>query len=109
MVRNIETGGQSAQVTGPQQISQKTIPLLERQVDEALAQKAEVVDFLMGGVQMIDSVGLTWMLALQSRLMTVNVRLRLTDPAEIVSDILMATRLDTRFVTHFTEGVKRDA
>jgi len=97
MVRNAEGSTQAVPITAPQQIVQRTIPALERRVDEVIAAKPPVIDFVVSSVQIIDSVGLNWLLQVQTRLETLGMKMRILDPSAIVSDVLLATRLDTRF------------
>ena len=97
MVRT-DPGMHSITVAAPQQISQRTIPTLERQVDEAIGSKPLTIDLNLSAVQILDSAALNWLLGLQVRLDGMGIRLRLADPPPLVVDIFMATRLDGRFV-----------
>ena len=85
-----------------QQVIQRTLPALERRLDEVLAGKPEVVDLGLSAVQVIDSSGLNWLLSIQSRLETLGIRMRLVDPSPIMADVLLATRLDARFTVEVT-------
>ena len=98
MVRNIEPSGASVQITLPQQITVRTLPLLERQVDDAIGQRAGVVEMLAGGVQVADSAGVNWLLTARARGGGAGGGLKLVDPSAVLLDILLATRLDSRFV-----------
>lgn len=98
MVRTSDPGMHAIPINAPEQLIQRTIPLLERQIDDAIAAKPLTVDLVMAGVQIIDSAGLNWLLGVQARLDALGIRLRLTTPAPIVCDILLATRLDARFM-----------
>jgi anti-anti-sigma factor len=91
-------------ITAPQQVTQRTIPALERQIDDAVAGRPAFVDVALGQVQVIDSAALNWLLAVQARLDTLGSRLRLASPSPIVADVLAATRLDTRFPVHGEGG-----
>lgn len=104
MVRNAGRGMQSVPIMAAQQVVQRTLPTLERRVDEVLVSKPEVIDLMVSGVQIVDSIGLNWMLALQGRLETLGIRMRLVDPSPIMSDVLLATRLDARFIVERTGG-----
>ncbi len=98
---------QAKSILVAQQIGQRTIPSLERQVDDMVATKPPHVDLVMSQVQMIDSVGLNWLLSVQARLETLGTKLRVVDPSQIVADILLATRLEGRLsVTHSSEMVQ---
>ena len=103
MVRNVDNPSPSptVQISTPQQISQRTIVLLERQIDDAVAQSAGAIEMNLSATQMIDSAGLNWLVQTQTRLSAVNMQLRLIEVPPIVSDIFLATRLDSRFhVSH---------
>lgn len=97
MVRNIDPDAQALQIVAPQQISQRTIPLLERQIDDAMARRVATVDISFRASQIIDSAGLNWLLNTQSRLGSIGCTLRLAELPPIIADALLATRLDTRF------------
>ena len=85
-----------------QQVVQRTLPALERRLDEAIVSKPEAIDLVISAVQIVDSAGLNWLLSMQARLETLGIRLRLVDPSPIMSDVLLATRLDTRFTVEST-------
>lgn len=109
MVRNVEAPtavGPIALINAPQQVSQKTIPALERMVDDGIAQRPAFLDVNFSAVHVIDSIGLNWLLSVQSRLNSLGIQLRISEPSPIVADILLATRLDTRFPVQFA-GVAR--
>ena len=95
MVRNVTAG--ALVIPAPQQISANTVPTLERQIDEAIAQRASAVEFDLAITQIIDSAGLNWLLNSQSRLGTMNIPLRLAGAPPIIIDVLHATRLESRF------------
>jgi len=97
MVRMLDPGMQAVPVTAPQQIVQRTVPTLERQVDDALGTAGQGVDLILSQVQIVDSSGLNWLLQTQARLETLGKKLRLVDPSPIFSDVLVATRLEQRF------------
>jgi len=114
MVRNVDNPAPSVPgtvISTPQQISQRTLVVLERQVDDAIAQRVAAVNIDLAATQIIDSVGLNWLATTHARLATANIPLRLIEIPLIVSDILMATRLDARFTILTAngngEGVKR--
>jgi anti-anti-sigma factor len=109
MVRNIEAVNKTVTVTAPQFISQRTLGGLDRLIDDAIAQRPEVIDMALDAVQGLDSAGLGWLVSVQDRLSGLGMKLRLADPSELVQDILMATRLDTRFAVHCTTGVVPNA
>jgi anti-anti-sigma factor len=98
---------QAIPVMAPQQVVQRSIPTLERQIDDAVAARPACLDLVVSAVQIIDSAGLTWLLALHARLETLNVRLRLVNPSSIVADALLATRLDARLTIQNT-GAAQD-
>jgi anti-anti-sigma factor len=102
---SLDTRTQTLPVTAPQQVIQRTLPTLERQIDDALAAKPQGLDLLLSAIQIIDSHGLNWLLSLQARLESLDVRLRLVDPSAIVADALLATRLDSRFLIHMSSGL----
>ena len=83
-------------VTAAQQIVSRTIPLLERKFDDALAGKPAAIDLILSAVQIVDSAGLNWLVALQIRLESLGTRLRLVELSPVMADVLLATRLDTR-------------
>ena len=96
MVRMLDPGIQAVTITAPQQIVQRTIPTLERQVDDALV-SGHGIDLILSQVQIIDSAGLNWLLQMQMRLTTLGKKLRLVDLSAILADVLVATRLEQRF------------
>jgi anti-anti-sigma factor len=73
------------------------LTMLERQLDDAIARRATSVDLVLTSVQVIDSAGLIWLLSAKSRLDVAGIGFKLVEPSAIVADILVATRLDTRF------------
>jgi anti-anti-sigma factor len=95
-------------IVATQQVVQRNLPAMERQVDDAIAEKVDAVDLDLSHVQIVDSASLSWMLSIQSRLETLGMRLRLVDPSPIMADILLATRLDSRFTVEVT-GAKAAA
>jgi anti-anti-sigma factor len=97
-VRTMET----VPIIASQQIVQRTVSSLERNVDDAIVGKPEVVDLILSSVLLVDSAGLNWLLSVQSRLQTMGIRLRLMDPSPIMADVLLATRLDSRFTVEVT-------
>ena len=104
MVRNADGVMQAVSIAAAQQVLSRTLAQLERKVDEAIAGKPPFVDLVVSNVQIIDSAGLNWMLAVQGRLETLGIKLRLVDPSSIMVDVLMATRLDTRLTVHQSNG-----
>jgi anti-anti-sigma regulatory factor len=112
MVRNVEPApppGPSLQITLPQQLSVRTIPLLERQVDDALAQRVSDLEMLAAAVQIVDSAGLNWLLAAKARLEAANAAVKIIDPSPLMTDAFVATRLDSRFTIVHTNGSQRNA
>ena len=105
MVRQAGPGMHVVSVTAAQQLTQRTLPTLERRVDEAIHEKPEAIDFIMSAVQIVDSAALNWLLSLLARLETLGIRLRIVDPSAIISDVLLATRLDSRFTVVVSTGV----
>jgi anti-anti-sigma regulatory factor len=105
MIREVDSGLQSVPILVAQQIVQRTLPALERRVDEVIVSKPPVVDFMVSNVQIVDSIGLNWLLSIQGRLDTLGIRMRLIDPSPIFSDILLATRLDSRFTIEVTASL----
>ena len=104
MVGNPDVVMQAISIAVAQQVLTRTLPLLERKVDEAVVAKPQAVDLLMSNVQIIDSAGLNWILAVQTRLETMGIKLRLVDPSPIIADVLLATRLDSRLTIEHTTG-----
>jgi len=94
MVQAIET--QVVPVHLPQHVVQRTIPTIERLVDDAIASRPGVIDLAGGAVQIVDSAGLNWLLAISVRLETLQIRMRIANPSSILADALLATRLDGR-------------
>ena len=93
---------QSIPIMAAQQIVQHTLPALERRLDEALVSKPEAIDLVLSAVQIVDSAGLTWLLSMRERLETLGIHMRLMDPSPLMSDVLLATRLEARFTVEFT-------
>jgi anti-anti-sigma factor len=104
MQDSVATTSQTTPIIAPQQIVQRTIPTLQQRVDEAITAKAAVVNLLLSSVLTIDSAGLNWLLAVHAQLETLGMHLLLRDPSPIVSDVLLATRLDSRFTVAVTEA-----
>jgi anti-anti-sigma factor len=99
-----DRGMQDFSIIAAQQVIQRTLPALERRLDEILAGKPAVVDVVLSAVQIVDSAGLNWLLSIQGRLETLGVRMRLVDPSPIMADVLLSTRLDARFTVEVTGG-----
>jgi len=95
---------QAVPINAPQQIVQRTVPTLERQMDDAIAGAGQGIDLILSQVQIVDSAGLNWLLQTQARLVTLGKKLRLVDPSPIFSDILVATRLEQRFSIMTSSG-----
>jgi anti-anti-sigma factor len=104
MLTAADTQSLAIPVMAPQQLVQRSIPLLERQLDNAIAARPPAIDLVISAVQIVDSGGLNWLLALHARLDTLNIRLRLTNPSSIMTDALVATRLDARLTILNTSG-----
>jgi anti-anti-sigma factor len=109
MVRNINPELRTLTVIAPQSISQRTLGGLDRLIDDAITQKPDIIDVAMAAVQGVDSTGLGWLISVQERLGGLGIKLRLTDASDLVQDILLATRLETRFSLHCTSGVPSHA
>lgn len=104
MVRHAVPGMHAATIAAAQQFIQRTLPTLERRVDESIAEKPEAIDLLLSSVQIVDSAALNWLLSVAGRLETLGIRLRLVDPSPLVGDVLLATRLDSRFTVEVRAG-----
>ena len=87
---------QSVAVLAPQQFLQRSIPTLERKIDDAIAGKPAHVDLQLAQVQVVDSATLNWILQVLARLDSMNIRLRMLDPSPVMVDVFLATRLDSR-------------
>jgi len=111
MVRNIQPPSAGTQIDLPQQVTQRSIPLIERQVDDLLARCATSIELACPAVQIIDSLGLNWLLSTKARLDAAGVALKLVALSPIMADILAATRLDSRFtiVNEQNAGSPRNA
>lgn len=94
----------TASATAAQQIVQRTLATLERRIDELVAEKPDVIDLVLSHVQIIDSAALNWLLSMQARLETLGIRMRLVDPSAVMADVLLSTRLDSRFTVESTGG-----
>jgi anti-anti-sigma regulatory factor len=110
MVRNIEPPGAGAQLVLPQQITTRTLPLLERQVDDAIGRQVSL-EMMASAVQIVDSAGLNWLLTARARMEVAGLAVKLVDPSSVMADVLLATRLDSRFVIQNTtaSGGERNA
>jgi anti-anti-sigma factor len=110
MVRNIEPAGATVQIALPQQVTVKTLPLLERQVDDAIARRA-CLEMLCAAVQIVDSAGLNWLLSARARMEVAGLGMKLMDLSAVMADVFLATRLDSRFTILCTvpTGGERDA
>ena len=95
---------QAVPVVAAQQLISRTLPLLERRIDEIIVAKPEAVDLVLSAVQLVDSAGLNWILQTQARLETMGVKMRLIDPSPIMADVLLATRLDSRLTVETSTG-----
>src|SRR4051812_47179927 len=96
MVRNVEPApptGPALQIALAQQISVRTIPLLERQLDDAFAQRASSVELIAGSVQVVDSAGLNWLLNAKTRVEALGASFKINDPSPVLIDAFTATRL----------------
>jgi anti-anti-sigma factor len=105
MVRNVNAG--AVTIIAPQQITQRTVNGIDRQLDDAITQRVGVVQLNLSGTLIVDSAGLNWLLNAQSRLAATEIRLQLEEVPAIVQDILLATRLDSRLTIVRAEGVSR--
>jgi len=104
MVHDAEQGQECvAAVTVAEQVTARTVPALERKVDDAVERKPQVVDFVMSHVQVVDSAGLAWLLSILGRLETLNIKMRIVAPSPLMADVLLATRLDSRFVVETSQ------
>lgn len=103
MVRNA-LGERARTIALPQHVNQSALSNLDRQVDQAMLAKADVVALEMGGVQTMDSHALNWLLAAQTRLAAQGIPMMLSDPSTICQDILLATRLDHRFKVTYSNA-----
>ena len=104
MGRDLDPGTQAIAISAPQQVVQRTLAPLERQIDDAIAAKLPTIDIALSEVQLIDSAGLNWLLSVLGRLQTLDMKLRLIDPSPIMVDVLLATRLDSRFAVVFAKA-----
>jgi anti-anti-sigma factor len=104
MVRSSEDIMQAVSIAATQQVLARNLSQLERKLDEAIAGKPPFVDLVVSNVQIIDSAGLNWILAVQARLESMGIKLRLVDPSPIMADVLLATRLDSRLTVELTGG-----
>jgi anti-anti-sigma factor len=105
MVRNVNAG--AVTIVAPQQITQRTVNGIDRQLDDAITQRVGVVELNLGGTQIIDSTGLTWLLNAHSRLAATQIRMQLVEVPAVIEDVLMATRLDGRLTIARPDGVTR--
>lgn len=85
------------QIVCPSALVQGNLSALERQVDDAILRKAELVTIDLNAVESAESAGLEWLLTAQSRLAAQGIHLVLRRLSPMMTDVLVATRLDTRF------------
>ena len=97
MVRNVDTDVRLQLIHLPAHLAQGSLASLDRQVDQAIVAKTEVVGLEMSGVQTLDSAALNWLLTVQNRLAAQGIQMQLQHPSILCSDIFVATRLDHRF------------
>lgn len=97
MVRNVEDPGKPIAIAAPAQVTQRTTQPLERQIDDAIAEKPLGIDLNVDAVEILDSFGLNWLIEIQTRLTSCDIKLQLTDVNQLVADVMHATRLEGRF------------
>ena len=105
MVRN-NPELEAHKIVAPSSLNQGNLAAMERQVDQALLRKPEAVWVELSAVQSVESAGLEWILMAQSRLAIQGIQLILRNPSPIMADILIATRLDSRFMVVPTGGAE---
>jgi anti-anti-sigma factor len=97
MALNADSTLHAILIAAPQQFNARAINALDRQIDEAIAQHIPSLDFDMLAVESVDSAALNWLLDTQKRLTASNISLRLINVNPLGQDILISTRLDSRF------------
>lgn len=97
MVRNVDTAEQPRLIAPPAQFVESALPALDHQVVQSILEKPEAVAVDLSGVQGIDSAALNWLLAVQQRMSTQNIRFYLANPCHFCMAVFTATRLDQRF------------
>ena len=97
MVRNVNPDASARIVSAPQHMTQTCLPGLDQQIDQALAAKPSAILLDLSTLQAVDSASLNWLLQTLARLATQQVELRIHNPSETCHDVLLATRLDSRF------------
>lgn len=106
MVRNVEPQAKTVELTPPSNMNLQSIAPLEQAIEGALGHKPDVIMIKMNELVSIDSVGLNWLLAMQTQLAGLGIVLAIKNPNPLVHDILTATRLDHRFkIEHPEESI----
>ena len=110
MVRNITPDASAKIVSAPQHMTQTCLPGLDQQIDQALAGKPGAILLDLSALQAVDSASLNWLLQTQTRLAAQQVELRIHNPSDTCHDVLLATRLDSRFtITTTPENIPEGA
>jgi len=110
MVRNVTPDENAKIVSAPQHMTQTCLGSMDQQIEHALTEKASAILMDLSSLQAVDSASLNWLLQTQTRLALLKIELRIHNPSEIAHDVLLATRLDSRFtITTTPENVLVEA
>ena len=97
MVRNIHAENSPRIVAAPAQFIETNLAALDHEIIQIVLAKPESLALDLSQVQAVDSGALNWMLSLQSRMNTQQIRFSLASPSMLCESVLTATRLDQRF------------
>jgi anti-anti-sigma regulatory factor len=97
MVHNAdpETGRSSLEL--PESFTQASLGTIDRLMDTALAGNPELLKVDLSRINTVDSAALNWLLATQTRLAGLSIQMILQNPSALITDVLVATRMENRF------------
>ena len=96
MVRNNLQDSQTQVLIAPPFLVEAALGSLDHQIVQAMLQKPVALALDCSGIQGVDSAGLNWLLAVQSRLAMQSIAFFVQAPSAILISIFLATRLDQR-------------
>lgn len=96
MVRNNLSDAQTQVLNSPPFLVENSLGALDHQIVQAMLQKPVALALDCSAIQAVDSAGLNWLLAVQSRLTMQSIAFFIQAPSPILTSIFLATRLDQR-------------
>ncbi len=97
MIRNAEPDPGRGILELPESFTQASLGTIDRLMDTALAGNPELLNVDLGRISAVDSAALNWLIATQTRLAGLGIQMVLQNPSALITDVLIATRLEHRF------------